>query len=415
MQAELVMVGTELLLGEVRDTNAQWLAAKLAEIGVHLYFKSTVGDNWPRLAFVLAQALSRSDVVIVSGGLGPTEDDLTREVVAGVVGRPLVHCAEAESHVRQYFQHIERPMPERVLRQAWLPEGAIPIPNVRGTAMGIWLEMGAKLLIALPGVPSELTGMTESYVLPRLVRREGTHITHSRVLRFWGIGESSLEEMVEDLIRAQTNPTIAPYASVGEARLRLTAHAATISEAQAMIEPLEQEIRRRAGHLLYGTDESSLEQVVGELLVAHTATLAIAESCTGGLLAHRLTNVPGSSGYFLRGWVTYSNEAKTAELAVPSEMIARHGAVSPVVAEAMVIGARQCAASTYALATTGIAGPGGGTAEKPVGLVYVGLAGPSAPAQVVEYRFRGDRTDFKQRASSAALDLLRLRLLQPGD
>lgn len=412
MQAELVMVGTELLLGEVLDTNAQWLAAKLAEIGVHLYFKSTVGDNRTRLALVLTQALSRSDVVIVSGGLGPTEDDLTREVVAGVVGRPLLHCAEAELHVRQHFQHIERPMPNRVLRQAWLPQGATPIPNARGTAMGIWLEMGTKLLIALPGVPSELTAMTENFVLPRLVGREGTHITHSRVLRFWGIGESSLEEMVEDLIREQTNPTIAPYASVGEARLRLTAHAATISEAQAMIEPLEQEIRKRAGHLLYGTDESSLEQVVGELLVARAATLATAESCTGGQLAHRLTNVPGSSRYFLRGWVTYSNEAKTAELAVPSEMLACHGAVSAEVAEAMAIGARQSAASTYALATTGIAGPGGGTAQKPVGLVYIGLAGPVEPTQVIECRFRGDRTDFKTRASSAGLDLLRLRLLE---
>lgn len=412
MRAELVMVGTELLLGEVLDTNSQWLASKLAEIGVHLYFKSTVGDNPDRLALVLTQALERSDAVIISGGLGPTDDDVTRRVVASVVNRPLVYSEEAERHVRQYFQHTERPMPERVLRQAWLPEGTTPIPNPRGTALGIWLETEGKLLVALPGVPSELKAMAEEYVLPRLVGREGARITHSRVLHFCGIGESSLEELVDDLIREQSNPTIAPYASLGEARLRLTAHAGSISEAQAKIEPLEREIRRRAGHLLYGADGCTLEQAVGDLLVAQDATLATVESCTGGLLAHRLTNVPGSSRYMLQGWVTYSNESKMTEVGVPRELIDRHGVVSAEVAEAMALGACRCAGSTYALSTTGIAGPGGGTDKKPVGLVYIALAGPDKSVEVVKCNFPGNRLDFKTRATTAALNLLRLRLLQ---
>ncbi|MGI6081393.1 MAG: competence/damage-inducible protein A [Limnochordia bacterium] len=412
MRAELVMVGTELLLGEVLDTNSQWLAAKLAEIGVHLYFKSTVGDNSDRLARVLTQGLGRSDAVIISGGLGPTEDDLTRQVVASVVDRPLVYSEAAERHVRQYFRRTQRPMPERVLRQAWLPEGATPIPNPRGTALGIWLETEGKLLVALPGVPSELKTMAEEYVLPRLVGREGARVTHSRVLHFCGIGESSLEELVDDLIRKQTNPTIAPYASLGEARLRLTAHAPSMSEAQAMIEPLEQEIRRRAGHLLYGADGCSLEQAVGDLLVAQDADLATVESCTGGLLAHRLTNVPGSSRYMLQGWITYSNKSKMTEVDVPHELIDRHGAVSAEVAEAMALGARRCAGSTYALATTGIAGPGGGTDKKPVGLVYIALAGPRGTVEVIKRHFPGDRLDFKKRTTTAALDLLRLHLLR---
>ncbi len=371
-----------------------------------------MGDNSDRLARVLTQGLGRSDAVIISGGLGPTEDDLTRQVVASVVDRPLVYSEAAERHVRQYFRRTQRPMPERVLRQAWLPEGATPIPNPRGTALGIWLETEGKLLVALPGVPSELKTMAEEYVLPRLVGREGARVTHSRVLHFCGIGESSLEELVDDLIRKQTNPTIAPYASLGEARLRLTAHAPSMSEAQAMIEPLEQEIRRRAGHLLYGADGCSLEQAVGDLLVAQDADLATVESCTGGLLAHRLTNVPGSSRYMLQGWITYSNKSKMTEVDVPHELIDRHGAVSAEVAEAMALGARRCAGSTYALATTGIAGPGGGTDKKPVGLVYIALAGPRGTVEVIKRHFPGDRLDFKKRTTTAALDLLRLHLLR---
>ena len=311
MRAELVMVGTELLLGEVLDTNSQWLASKLAEIGVHLYFKSTVGDNPDRLALVLTQALERSDAVIISGGLGPTDDDVTRRVVASVVNRPLVYSEEAERHVRQYFQHTERPMPERVLRQAWLPEGTTPIPNPRGTALGIWLETEGEAACGPSGCPigteghggggMSCPGWSAGKEPGSLIRACCIFaVSVNRVWRSWSM-ISSESRAIRRLL---------PYASLGEARLRLTAHAGSISEAQAKIEPLEREIRRRAGHLLYGADGCTLEQAVGDLLVAQDATLATVESCTGGLLAHRLTNVPGSSRYMLQGWVTYSNESK---------------------------------------------------------------------------------------------------------
>lgn len=410
MQAELIMVGTELLLGEVLDTNSQWLATRLAEIGIDVYFKNTVGDNWTRMAGVLAQALSRSDVVIVAGGLGPTQDDLTRRVIAGVTGRPLVRAEEAEKHVRRYFQDIGRPLLESTLQQAWFPDGARPIPNERGTALGMILDLGAKLLVALPGVPSELEAMVLTHVLPLLASRQGSGVTYSRVLRFWGLGESALEEMVRDIIEQQTNPTLAPYAGAGEARLRITARAEDAPHALMLIETLESEIRLRTGSFLYGVDDTSLEQVINELLTERQATVATAESCTGGLIAHRITNVQGSSRCFLRGWVTYSNESKSAELGVPTTLLAEYGAVSAPVARAMASGARQRAHSTYALSATGIAGPGGGSTRKPVGLVYVGLAGPGNMLEVEEFRFRGYRGDIKMRSASAALNMLRLAL-----
>ncbi|HHT27542.1 MAG TPA: competence/damage-inducible protein A [Firmicutes bacterium] len=412
MRVELVMVGTELLLGEIVDTNAQWLAAHLAEIGVDVYFKSTVGDNWLRMVGVLAQALQRADVVLISGGLGPTEDDLTRGVIASVTGRPLRVLPEAEEHVRRYFQHAHRPMPGNNLRQAQFPEGALAIPNKRGTALGILLEHGDKTIIAVPGVPTEMRGMMEQTVLPYLTAKQGKRVTRSRVVHFYGLGESAMEELVADLVANQGNPTIAPYAGAGETRLRITARADSDEEAERLIAPILTEICRRGGDHIYGFDGASLEQVVGELLSARSQTLATAESCSGGLLAHRLTNIPGSSAYYMRGWITYSNAAKTTELGVPAGLIAEHGAVSPAVAEAMALGALREAGTTYALATTGIAGPAGGTATKPVGLVYIALADGAGTVQTAECRFRGERESIKTRTAGYALNMLRLHLLK---
>lgn len=411
MQVELVMVGTEMLLGEIVDTNAPWIAARLAEIGVDVYFKTTVGDNHVRLAGTIAQAMSRADVVLISGGLGPTQDDITRQVIAAVTGRPLVHLPEAEQHLQAYFQHAGHPMPTSNARQTLFPEGAVPVPNARGTALGILLEHGGKVVIALPGVPAELTAMMEQTVIPYLAARQGARVTRSRVLHFFGLGESAMEELVQDLMSNQNNPTLAPYAGMGESRLRITARAATAAEADALIAPVEQEIRRRGGRYVYGADNTSLEQVVGELLCQRAATVATAESCTGGLIAHRLTNVPGSSDYFVRGWVTYSNQAKMDELGVPEQLLADYGAVSEPVAKAMALGARKAAASTYAVSATGIAGPGGGSAKKPVGLVYIGIAGPHDYVAVEELRLRGHREGIKYRTASSVLNMLRLHML----
>jgi nicotinamide-nucleotide amidase len=412
MRVELVMVGTELLLGEILDTNAQWLAARLAEIGVDVYFKSTVGDNWLRMVGVMAQALQRSEVVLISGGLGPTTDDLTRQVISAVTGRPMSVMPEAEEHVRRYFQHSNRPMPNINLRQAQFPEGAQAIPNARGTALGILLELGEKVIIAVPGVPTEMRGMMEQTVIPYLVAKQGKRVTRSRVVHFYGIGESAMEELVADLVAGQSNPTLAPYAGAGESRLRITARADNELEAERLITPMLTEICSRGGKYIYGFDGASLEQVTGELLLARNQTIATAESCSGGLLAHRITNVPGSSAYYMRGWVTYSNVAKSEELGIPRLLIEQHGAVSAAVAEAMALGAVRKADTDYALATTGIAGPGGGTSTKPVGLVYIALADAKGMVQVAECHFRGERESIKTRAASYALNMLRLHLLQ---
>lgn len=411
MKAEIIAVGTELLLGQVVDTNTTEIAESLAGLGISCYFHTSVGDNPLRLAAVLGQALVRSDVVIITGGLGPTEDDLTKEALAAVTGKKLVLDPGALAHVKGFFERLGREMTQNNLRQAMLPEGAEMLPNPRGTAPGVYLKVYDAHVFCLPGVPTEMRTMWQQSVVPRLVSiTGGPAVIVSRTLRFYGIGESALEERVKDLLHGH-NPTVAPYASVGEARLRITARAGSRDRAMAMIEPVEQAIRGRVGEFLYGEGDDTLESVVGRLLSQMGKRLAVAESCTGGLIAHRITNIPGSSGYFRQGWVVYANEAKVEALGVSPDTLATYGAVSEATAAEMAAGARKASRADIAVAVTGIAGPGGGTEGKPVGTVCFGVATPGG-THTCTRRFTGSREDIKWRSASEALNLVRVTLLR---
>jgi len=411
MKAEIVAIGTELLLGQIVDTDAVYLAQRLAELGTDLYFKTTVGDNLERATWAVRESLSRAEVVITTGGLGPTQDDLTTQAVALATDRELDLDPESLRRIEAFFASRNLPLLDSQRKQAMIPQGAQAIPNPVGTAPGFILELEGKVVITLPGPPRELQPMVEQTVIPYLRHRAGAGVIRSRVLRFVGIGEAALENLIEDLIEGADNPTIAPLASPGEVRIRLTAKAADLESADELIAPVEREIRRRAGQWLYGFDEETLEQAVGSLLRQAGATLAVAESCTGGLIGHRLTNVPGSSDYLLCDVVAYSNQAKKGLLGVPEATLKAHGAVSAETAAAMARGARQVGGADYGLAVTGIAGPTGGTPQKPVGLVYLALAW-SEGEEWEQHQFGGQREDVKLRAAQAALDLLRRRLLR---
>ena len=411
MRAEIVAVGTELLLGQIIDTDAVYLAQRLAELGIDLYFKTTVGDNLERATWAVRESLARAEVVITTGGLGPTQDDLTTQAVALATNRELELHTESLQRIEAFFVSRNLPLLESQRKQAMIPQGSQAIPNPVGTAPGFILELEGKVVITLPGPPRELQPMVEQTVVPYLRRRAGQGVIRSRVLRFVGIGEAALEDLLLDLIKGAGNPTIAPLASPGEVKIRLTAKATDVQSADELIAPLEREIRRRAGQWLYGLDEETLEQAVGRLLREAGATLAVAESCTGGLIGHRLTNVPGSSDYLLCDVVAYSNQAKKSLLGVPEDTLAAHGAVSAETAVAMARAARRVGEADYGLAVTGIAGPTGATPEKPVGLVYMALAW-SDGEDWEQHQFGGQREDVKLRAAQTALDLLRRGLLR---
>ena len=407
MQAELIMIGTELLLGEVVDTNATFLARNLADLGIDVFYKSTVGDNFERVSGVLLQALGRSDVMIISGGLGPTDDDLTREVVSQITGRPLVVDEGVLGDIEDWFaqRYSHSAMPAHNRKQALFPSGSQIIPNPVGTAPGFCLEKDGKMIIALPGVPQELQAMFSASVAPVLKQRNSGQVLVTRNLHFVGIGESSLEELLADLLSEQTNPTLALYASGGTVRVRMAMKADTQEAGLELISPLEQEIRLRTTDYLYGTDGESLEQVVAQILLDRQLKLALAESCTGGLIGHRLTSVPGSSGFLNRGYVVYSNQAKMEDLGVKQTTLNRFGAVSEQTAREMAEGARLRAGADFGLAVTGIAGPGGGTPAKPVGLVYISLAS-SGDTIVQQHLWKGTREQIKNRTALMALRLL---------
>ena len=407
MQAELIMIGTELLLGEVVDTNATFLARNLADLGIDVFYKSTVGDNFERVSGVLLQALGRSDVMIISGGLGPTDDDLTREVVSQITGRPLVVDEGVLGDIEDWFaqRYSHSAMPAHNRKQALFPSGSQIIPNPVGTAPGFCLEKDGKMIIALPGVPQELQAMFSASVAPALKQRNSGQVLVTRNLHFVGIGESSLEELLADLLSEQTNPTLALYASGGTVRVRMAVKADTQEAGLELISPLEQEIRLRTTDYLYGTDGESLEQVVAQILLDRQLKLALAESCTGGLIGHRLTSVPGSSGFLNRGYVVYSNQAKMEDLGVKQTTLNRFGAVSEQTAREMAEGARLRAGADFGLAVTGIAGPGGGTPAKPVGLVYISLAS-SGDTIVQQHLWKGTREQIKNRTALMALRLL---------
>jgi len=408
MNAEIICIGTELLLGQTVDINSAYLARELADLGINLFHKSTVGDNLGRIVPLLRQAWNRSDLVILSGGLGPTQDDLTREAVAELLGEPLEFREEAWEEIVTYFKKIGRPLPESNRRQAMFPASARVLPNRLGTAPGLLVESAGKYLFAFPGVPRELIGLWEEQARPflkRILTETGHQVLTSKMVRMIGIGESAMEERVMDLIRHQTNPTIAPYVGKGDVLLRITARGDSEADNLRRIDALYQQIRERLGEYIYGTDEETLEEVVGRQLLARGWTLATAESCTGGLIGHRLTLVPGSSSYYLGGVISYSNQLKTQLLQVPEAILREHGAVSEATAKAMAEGVRRLTGADVGIGVTGIAGPGGGTETKPVGLVYYSVALPERT--VVEHRvFPYNREGNKEAAAQAVLGLL---------
>lgn len=407
MRAELIMVGTELLLGEIVDTNATFLARSLADLGVDVFYKSTVGDNLKRVSGVLSEALGRSDVVVMSGGLGPTDDDLTREIVSAVTRRPLQEDSAVLNELQIWFEerYGSGGMPAHNRKQALFPQGSQIIPNPVGTAPGFFLETDGRLIIALPGVPQELKAMFSTTVESLLLGKSSGQVLVTKNLLFAGIGESSLEELLADLLSGQTNPTLALYASGGTVRLRMAVKATSQEAGLKLMGPVEEEIRARTKDYLFGTDQQTLEEVVAQILLEKHLTLAVAESCTGGLIGHRLTNVPGSSGFLDRGYIVYSNQAKIDELGVKKITLDRFGAVSSETVREMAEGARRRAKTDFALAVTGIAGPGGATETKPVGLVYISLA--SAGDTIVQrHLWKGTREQIKNRAALMALRLL---------
>ncbi|PWB48552.1 MAG: competence/damage-inducible protein A [Candidatus Methylomirabilota bacterium] len=411
-QAEILTVGTELLLGHTIDTNSAYIGQALAAAGIEVRWKSTVGDHEARIREALRTALTRAEIVIVTGGLGPTEDDLTCRAIAAELGRPLSLDQAILDSIRRRFAERGLVMSRNNERQAMIPEGAVVLPNARGTAPGFAIRLAdGRLVAAVPGVPSEMRPMLTEHVIPRLREAFGVRSRiHTRILKACGITESALDEAISDLIHLSDNPTIGVLAYPDEIHVRLTVAVESEPEGDRLLDDLENRIRERLGERIFGRDDERLEEVVGRLLLDARATIAVAESCTGGLVCHRLTNLPGSSAYFFRGEVVYSNEAKERLLGVPHELIAEQGAVSRPVAIAMAVGIRHTAGAELALGITGIAGPGGATPTKPVGLTFIALASDEGVA-CHEHRFLADRETNKLLASQRALDMIRRHLL----
>ena len=413
MVAEILSVGTELLMGQIANTDAQYLSRRLSELGVTLYRHTTVGDNPSRVKQALAEALERADMVITTGGLGPTEDDLTKEMVGEFFGLPMDLDEKSLEAVRTRMCRIGREMTENNNKQAYFPRGAIIMPNACGTAPGCIVEHGGKAVAVLPGPPREMKDMFERQLAPYLRRRSGEHI-ESRFLRVFGVGESKTEVLLLDLFHGE-NPTLALYCGAGEVTARISARVPLGTDAAPMIDPMEAEIRRRLGNAVYAaygpSEEVNLASTVLKMLMERGESIATAESCTGGMLISHLIDCPGASAAVHEGHVTYSNEAKMRVLGVRAETLQAHGAVSAECALEMAEGARRASGATWALSTTGVAGPDGGTPEKPVGLVYVGVAGPDG-ARAERLMLRGDRDWIRTLACQNALNLLRLRLLE---
>ncbi|HMM21637.1 MAG TPA: competence/damage-inducible protein A [Selenomonadales bacterium] len=407
MIVEIVSTGTELLLGQITNTNAAYLAQKLNSLGFDVLFQSTVGDNRLRMGQVLRTALDRADIVVTTGGLGPTLGDITKEVTAELLGRKLFLHQPSQERIAAYFAKRNIPMVDSNIRQAMMPEGAIVLDNDRGTAPGVIVEAGKNTVIHLPGPPFEMEGMFEDGVAPYLhTRFGGQGIILSKVLRTIGLGESSLEDEIKDLILGQSNPTIALLARSGEIHVRLTAKADCAAEAEQRIAGIEKTIRERIGSYIFGVNDETIEQAVGQMLARRKLTLALAESCTGGLVSSRITDIPGSSEYLTGSVVCYSNDIKISAAGVPAETLAAHGAVSEQTAVAMANGIRSAFKTVVGIGVTGIAGPGGAVPGKPVGLVYIAIAGPAGTVGH-EHTFTGSRTAVKHRTANAVLNHLR--------
>ena len=410
MTAEIICVGTELLLGNIVNTNAAFLSEKLAYLGINCYFQTVVGDNRDRLLSVINTALSRADILIFSGGLGPTDDDLTKETVAEALGKKLIRDKWAEQEIADYFALRGRIPTDNNWKQADVIEGCEILYNKNGTAPGIFVSEGEKTVILLPGPPLELKSMFTDSVMPKLQQKCG-QVFYSQTVKIVGPGESSVETQILDMLNTQENPTIAPYAKTGEVHLRVTARAKDEKEAREKTAPVVEELYRRFGNAVYTTDaDETLEMALTKLLIKKKYTMTTAESCTGGMIAARMVNAPGVSAVLKSGFITYANEAKEELLGVSHDTLEKFGAVSRETAEEMAEGAVKAAQTDAAVAVTGIAGPDGGTKEKPVGLVYIGV-NVRGNVEVREYHFSGSRQKIRESVTAAALTFLREKLL----
>lgn len=412
MTAELISVGTELLMGNILNSNTRYLAEKCAMLGFDMYYQVTVGDNYERMRSVVQTALERSDLVILTGGLGPTEDDLTKEVCAAAMGMKLVEDPHTRAHLEAFFQNnIYKEIPENNWKMATVPEGAIVLDNSNGMAPGLILEKEGKTAILLPGPPGELYPMVEGQVIPYLEKRQNSVLV-SRMVKICGHGESQVEDKLLDLIDGQSNPTIATYAKTAEVHLRLTARGESEQEALERIDPVLKEVLNRFGDAVYTTrEEVTLEMAVAELLRKNGLTMSAAESCTGGMIAAAMVNVPGVSEVFMQGMVTYSNEAKMRLLGVKEETLSAWGAVSEETAREMAEGGALAARTDLCVSVTGVAGPEGGTDQKPVGLVYMACC-LKGKTKAVRYQFKGNRAKVREQSMMKALDLVRLCVLE---
>jgi len=414
MKAEIIAVGSELLTPDRLDTNSLFLTEELNKLGIEVLRKTIVGDNRELLAEAFRDALNRVSLVIASGGLGPTEDDLTRETVADLLHRKLQRNDEVVRAIEARFRSFKRDMPSVNLRQAMVPEGAEVLGNPRGTAPGLWLEDAGRMIALLPGPPRELKPLFLEQVLPRLQRRVSGIRMHKRELRVTGLGESHVEERIRPIYTRYTDVSTTILASPGEIQVQLRYWTEDAVQANETLDEMVRSFELALGDRIFAHSASSLEEVVAEILINNRATIAAAESCTGGLLAERLTRIPGSSSYFLGGVVCYSNELKTAWAEVPADLIAAKGAVSSEVAIALAEGIRRRVGSALGVGITGVAGPGGGTEEKPVGTVHLALASPIGVKER-QVHLPGDREMIRFHASQVALDLIRMHFLYNGN
>lgn len=411
MIVELISVGTEILLGNIVNTNGAYLAEKCAALGLACYYQTVVGDNEKRLAETIGLAKGRADILILTGGLGPTQDDLTKETAAKVFGKELIEDAHTKERIKDYFKKRGKNISDNNWKQALIPEDAIVLDNHNGTAPGLIMEAEDKVVILLPGPPNELKPLFEEQVFPYL-QAKTDRIIRSQIVKICGVGESMVESMIEDMINVQDNPTIATYAKTGEVHIRVTAQADSEKHAVKLIKPVIHELKNRFQENIYTTNEEvTLEQACVDLLLANDLTISTMESCTGGMIAARLINVPGVSEVFKAGYVTYSNKAKRKVLGVKQSTLKKYTAVSPKVAEEMAQGVSLLTKADVTLSVTGIAGPDGGTEEKPVGLIYIGCS-VKGRTKVAEYRFTGSRMKIRESAVVAALTLLRQCVLE---
>ena len=411
MVVELISVGTELLLGNIVNTNAAYLAEQCANCGLSCFYQTVVGDNEERLQETVKAGLKRSDILILTGGLGPTDDDLTKEVVAKAMKKKLVEDVKAREMIQTYFTNRGLEITENNWKQAMVPEGAQVLYNHNGTAPGLIVESGEKCAILLPGPPNEMKPMFEEYVVDYF-KKKNPEVIVSTTVKLCGIGESKVADMIQDILDGQTNPTVAPYAKTGEVHLRVTAKAGDEKAANKLIKPVVKQLKTRLAEYIYTTDaNTTLEKAVVDLLVANNLTVSTVESCTGGMVAARLINVSGVSEVFKMGHITYSNKAKKKILGVKKRTLEKHTAVSAEVAKEMVKGVELVSKADVCVSITGLAGPEGGTEKKPVGLVYIACS-VKGKTFVKEYHFNGNRSKIRENATASALILMRKCILE---